>query len=107
MSDSSEHLRKVVSRVLDTSISPLSAEHREEVVERVVALVAEEAERERSRAVRLCLKRADLWKKTPAADHPDSPEARAETRARQNEARVLADLIASRLEGDRFLGESP
>lgn len=107
MFSSTERIRKVAAGVLDSSISPLSAEHREEVVERVAALVTEEIERERSRAVRLCLKRADLWKETPSAGHPDSAEARTEARARQNEARVLADLIASKTEGDRFLRESP
>jgi hypothetical protein len=103
MHNATERIRRIATKDLESALASLSPDQREEVLERVVTVIADELERERKRAVRLCLHRAELWNKTPAAEHPDSAEARAEARSRQNEARVLADLIASKTEGDRLL----
>ena len=55
--------------------------------------IAEEVQRERERCVRICRRRAELWRKTSAA--PGSMSAREEARARANEATYLADLLAT------------
>ena len=55
--------------------------------------IAEEVRRERDRCVRICRRRAELWRKTSAA--PGSTAAREEARARANEALYLADLLAT------------
>lgn len=55
---------------------------------------ADEVRRERERCVRICRRRAELWRKTGAA--PGSmTAAREEARARANEASYLADLLAT------------
>jgi len=55
---------------------------------------SEAALRERERCVRICQRRAALWRKTSAA-RSTLVAAREEARARANEAAYLADLLAS------------
>jgi hypothetical protein len=54
----------------------------------------EQTLRERERCVRICRRRAELWRKTSAA-RSGLAGAREEARARANEATYLADLLAS------------
>lgn len=93
MTTPEEHLEHRVRRRLTEPLASIDGRTREEILRRVVALAAEEVERERRRAVRLCMHRSDLWENTAAARKPAPREAREEARARHNEARYLADLI--------------
>lgn len=74
-------------------LAPLPANARAAVLRGVIAFAEAEIARERARCRGLCLDRAELWEKTPAATHPSSATARDEARARANEARYLADLV--------------
>lgn len=56
--------------------------------------VAEQVQIERERCVRICRRRAELWRKTSVA-RSGPAGAREEARARANEAAYLADLLAS------------
>lgn len=56
--------------------------------------ISEHALRERERCVRICRRRAELWRKTSTARTAPAG-AREEARARANEATYLADLLAS------------
>jgi len=56
--------------------------------------IPEQVRRERERCVRICRRRAELWRNTSM--RPSTPAgAREEARARANEAAYLADLLAS------------
>jgi hypothetical protein len=56
--------------------------------------IAEQVRAERERCVRICRRRAELWRKTSIARNGPAA-AREEARARANEATYLADLIDS------------
>jgi hypothetical protein len=56
--------------------------------------VTDEVRRERERCVRICRRRAELWRKTSGA-RAGVAAAREEARARANEASYLADLLAT------------
>jgi hypothetical protein len=64
---------------------------RQSLVTAVTNLLIEAVNHERERAVGVCRKRADLWRKTPSANGPAA--IREEARARANEAAYLADLL--------------
>lgn len=88
-----EHLEHRVRQGLEEPLASIDGNTRDDILRRVVALAAAEVERERRRAVRLCMHRSELWENTAAARKPAPREAREEARARHNEARYLADLI--------------
>ncbi len=55
---------------------------------------SEQVQRERTRCVEICRRRAELWRQTSEA-RSGIPGAREEARARANEAMYLADLLVS------------
>jgi len=64
------------------------------VIHQVGQLLEEEIGRERERCADACRRRSDLWRRTTMSQTP-APEGSEEARARANEARYLADLLAS------------
>jgi hypothetical protein len=64
------------------------------VIRQVGQLLDEEIGRERERCADACRRRSDLWRRTTLSQVP-APEGSEEARARANEARYLADLLAS------------
>lgn len=93
MTDRSDQVPVLAHQLLRELLAPLPAEVRDEVLRRVLELVADEVDYEKRRCAELCVERADLWLSTSPAGASASQEAQEEARARGNEARYLADLI--------------
>lgn len=74
---------------------------REALVTAVTNLLIEHVNVERERAVRTCRKRAEVWRRTPAASGPTP--AREEARARANEAAYIADILDAGEELPQFV----
>ena len=88
--------KRLETRVVDLIRERLGAQleempprTRSSVVGVAAALLEEEILGERHRCVELCRERAALWQSTPFSEPMD------EARARSNEARYLADLLAA------------
>lgn len=91
----SSNVEETVRQDLQDALAECPANAQDEMIRRIAELVRREVNRERDRNVEMCLHRSELWQKTLLAESSSPEQARAEARARGNEARYLADIIAS------------
>lgn len=90
---SSEDLDAIRTALRDL-LEDVPPDIRPSLIQRVAFLTEEQRIEERERCVRMCRRRAELWRKTTSA-HSNAAPAREEARSRANEASYLADLLAS------------
>jgi hypothetical protein len=85
--------RAVLERELTEALAKLPEPMRDMAIDRVAELIHSVRESERTRCVKLCRARAQLWR-TTRMHSGDSPRAaQEEARARANEADFLADAL--------------
>jgi hypothetical protein len=80
--------------VLRELLKDVPSDVRRRVSQEIGVLIEDHVQGERERCVGICRRRAKVWRSTSAA-RGTVASARAEARARANEALYLADLIES------------